>query len=108
MTFAFDLAAHPEAELLRLIVQATALYDAGAVARRRGENRYLKWIKANCHEAVTLDDKIAATRARTPEAIRAKIEYALRDADLEKKNFGKGGIFAVGYSALWDVLAADA
>ncbi len=106
--FDFDLAKHPEADLLRLIVQASAIFDAGEVARRRGERPYLKWVKANCHEAVALDDKIAATRAHTPEAIRAKVEYALRDAEPEKRNLGKGSIFAVAYSALWDVMAADA
>jgi len=106
--FAFDLGAHPEAELLRMIARASELHDEFEVARRRGEDRYLRAIKANCKEAVTLDDKIAGTRARTPEGIRAKIEYALRDADPTKPLLGVGGIQAVPLSALWDVLAADA
>ncbi|MGI4797841.1 MAG: hypothetical protein ACRYG8_28105 [Janthinobacterium lividum] len=106
-TFAFDLAAHPEADLLRTIARATELHDQFENARRRGEKVYLRCVRAHCKEAVELDDKIIATRARTPETVRTKLEYALRDADPEKKNFGKGGAFAVAYSALWDVMAAD-
>ena len=108
MTFAFDLAAHPEAELLRLIARATELHDRFEIARRRGEKAYLRFVRANCHEAVALDDKIASTRARTPEAIRAKVEYALRDVDPTEPMLGYGGIKAVPMSALWDVLAAAA
>lgn len=108
MTFTFDLDTHPKAELLRLIVRATELHDQFDIARRRGEKVYLRFIKANCTEAVTLDDKIASTRARTPEAIRAKVEYALRDVDPTEPMLGYGGIKAVPMSALWDVLAAEA
>jgi len=104
--FAFDLDTHPEAELLRMIARATHLHDEFEVARRRGEDRYLRAIKANCKEAVNLDDKITGTRARTPEGIRAKVDYALRDADPEKANLGRGGCFGVVYSALWDVMVA--
>lgn len=106
--FAFDLATHPEAELLRMIARASELHDHFEIARRKGEKVYLRFIKANCKEAVTLDDKIATTRARSPEAIRAKVEYALRDVDPTEPMLGYGGIKAVPMSALWDVLAADA
>ncbi len=106
--FAFDLGAHPEAELLRMIARASELHDQFEIARGRGEKTYLRFVRANCHEAVALDDKIASTRARTPEAIRAKVEYALRDADPTKSMLGYGGIKAVPLSALWDVLTADA
>ncbi len=104
--FAFDLDTHPEAELLRMIARATHLHDEFEVARRRGEKPYLRFVRAHCKEAVSLDDKITATRARTPEGIRAKVDYALRDADPEKANLGRGGCFGVAYSALWDMMIA--
>ena len=108
MTFpVIDLADHPEADLLRTITRATELYDA-ADRMPRGKQKALEhWVKEHGREVVALDDKIIATRARTPEGIRAKMEYALRDADPEKANLGRGGCFGVAYSALWDVMAAD-
>jgi len=108
MTFpVLTLSDHPEAALLRAIVRATAIYDQGSNARLRGEQAALRWLRKYASEAVALDDEITATRARTPEGIRAKVEYALRDVDPGKQHFGKGGCFAVAYSALWDVMAAD-
>ena len=48
--FAFDLAAHPEVELLTALGRVNVLNDAGDLARRRGERAFQRWTAQNRHE----------------------------------------------------------
>lgn len=97
-----DLDAHTEAELLMALGRVNLLSDAGNLARGRGERAYARWIKENCREMTRLMDFIADTPARSPEALRAKVEWMVRDVDPEEPSFR--GIFGGTLSALWDVL----
>lgn len=101
----FDLASHPEAELLTALGRVNVLNDACDLARRRGERAFRRWTSENCHEYVRLTDFITNTPARSPEALRGKVEWMLRDVDPEEPDFR--GIYNGGVlSALWDVLVS--
>ena len=99
-----DISAHPESALLLAIGRVNVLNDAAELARRRGERAYCRWIKENCSEMVRLTDFIADTPARSPEALRAKVEWMVRDVDPEEPSFT--GIYGGTLSALWDVLVS--
>jgi hypothetical protein len=99
---------HRDAGLLDDLARLTELQDQIEIARRRGKTAYGRVLRANCHECVEVEAKVAATAAFTSEGRRAKALHALREADPDAPSGGFSGFNAVVFSALFDIVQAGA
>lgn len=91
-------ATHPDAALLSLADELMAMHDEYDRARR---HRPADWMRENAARFCDATDRLQAMKPRTAAGRIAKAEAALRGLG----DHG-GGVFALGYSALRDFLAA--